>query len=214
MYSHKWCFIYMCFGNVHVCFPPSEYIILHKQNLKCFTQTAIIQVKAYMYICCLMLLFSQLILLTSQLIFALGIRFLPVSLLSKTDIWTAGTKKSAPRPAVPNTHLLHRTIPPAISAQAHRRKSTVLLLTSLIQHWLPCVNATVHVLFGHYSITSVLEKYIKFIKKIIDSKTNYVLSDLGMRYSDSILYNVPFMMAAIFTETQKIRFHILLFPPN
>lgn len=148
-------------------FFPSEYIILHKQNLKCFTQTAAIQVKAYMYICCFVVAVFSINSSKSfrpQLIFALGVRFLPVSLSSKTDIRTAGTKKLALQPAVPNTHLLCRTVPPAISAQAHRRKSTVLSLTSLIQHWLPCVNVMVHVLFGQYSINSVLEKYIKYIK--------------------------------------------------
>lgn len=152
-------------------FFPSEYIILHKQNLKCFTQTAIIQVKAYMYRCCFVVAvfsISSSRSFRSQLNFALGVRFLPVSLLSKTDIWTAGTKKLALQPAVPNTHLLCRTTPPAISAPAHRRKSTVLLLTSLIQHWLPRVSVMVHVLFGQYSINSVLEKYTKYIKNKIE----------------------------------------------
>lgn len=152
-------------------FFPSEYIILHKQNLKCFTQTAIIQVKAYMYICWFVVAVFSINSSTSsrsQLIFALGVRFPPVSLLSKTDVRNAGTKKLALRPAVPNTRLLCRTIAPAISAQAHRRKSTVLSLTSLIQHWLPCVNVMLHVLFGQCPIKSVLEKYIKSIKNKIE----------------------------------------------
>lgn len=138
------------FSQCPCLFFPSEYIILHKQNLKCFTQTTIIQVKAYIYVVLLLLFFSvnSSKSFRSQLIFALGVRLLPVSLLSKTDIRTAGTKKWALQPAVPDTHLLGRTAPPAISAQAHRRKSTVLSLTSLIQHWLPCVNVMVHVLFG------------------------------------------------------------------
>lgn len=91
---------------------PSEYIILHKQNLKCFTQTAIIQVKAYMYIYLFIVaVFSinSTKSFRSRLIFALGGRLLPVSLLSKTDPRTAGTKKSGLQPAVPKPQPLCTT---------------------------------------------------------------------------------------------------------
>lgn len=94
--------------------------------------------------------------------------------------------------------------PPAISAQAQRRKSAVLSLTSLIQHWLPRVNVMGHVLFGHYSVNSVLEKNVSnILKQNRNSRNSYVLPALGMCYSDFILYYVLFLITGIFIQTQK-----------
>lgn len=91
---------------------PSEYIIMHKQNLKCFTQTAIIQVKAYMYICRFIVAafpINSTKSFRSQLTFALGGRLLPVRLLSKMDTRAAGTKKLGVQPAVPKPQPLCTT---------------------------------------------------------------------------------------------------------
>lgn len=65
-----------------------------------------------------------------------------------------------------------------------------------------------HVLLGQYSINSVLEKNVSnILKQDRNSRNSYVLPALGMCYSDSILYNVPFLVTGIFIQTQRTQFH-------
>lgn len=68
-----------------------------------------------------------------------------------------------------------------------------------------------HVLFGQYSINTVLEKYMKHIKTKQKFQEQLCIVAPGMCYLDSILNNVLLLITSTFIQTQRTQFHMLMF---